>query len=73
MCKVPYYVFFFLDEHTLNKILVSLSTCDQNSKAFLIVLTILSDKVDTELIMKYLPNISDNLFQLMISNNSVSK
>lgn len=49
-----------------------LSVYDKNSKAFFIVLTILSDKVDSGSIIQYLPNIAENLLHLMSSNNSVS-
>lgn len=55
----------------LNDILKRLSVCDKNSKAFYIVLTILSDKVDCKTIIKYLPNIAERLLQLMRINNSV--
>lgn len=49
-----------------------LSLCDQNSKAFFIVLTLLSNKVNVLLIIRYLPNIADILLHLMSYNNSVS-
>lgn len=55
----------------LNEILECLSACDKNSKAFYIVLTILSDKIDSGLIIKYLPNIGERLLHLMRINNSV--
>lgn len=63
---------FISDECILNEILKCLSVCDKNCKAFVIVLTILSDKVDSRLIIKCLPEIAENLLQLMSSNNSVS-
>lgn len=61
-----------LDERVISYSLNCLSVSDINSKAFFIVLTILSDKVDTGSIIKYLPNISENLLHFMKSNNSVS-
>lgn len=66
------YCTLFLDEHLLNEILERLSVSDNNSKAFYIVLTILSVNVDSESIIKYIPNIAERLLKLMKINNSVN-
>ncbi|KAE9528149.1 hypothetical protein AGLY_012571 [Aphis glycines] len=58
------------DEHILDYVLHRLSTCDINSKAFFVVLSIISDKVDSRSIIKYLPSICETLIDLMTSNNS---
>lgn len=67
------FFFFCLDNYILNEILERLSVCDINSKAFFIILTILSDKVHFKSVIKTLPKIVDILIQLMNTNNSVSK
>lgn len=67
-----FYFILLLDEHILDYVLHRLSTCDKNSKAFFVVLSIISDKVDSRSIIKYLPSICETLIDLMTSNNSVS-
>ncbi|XP_050527383.1 thyroid adenoma-associated protein homolog isoform X2 [Daktulosphaira vitifoliae] len=58
------------DEYVLEKILCSLSACNRNSKAFIVVLTLLADKKISEDIIKYLPCVSNELLSLMSSSNS---
>ncbi|VVC29565.1 Armadillo-type fold,Domain of unknown function DUF2428, death-receptor-like,Armadillo-like helical [Cinara cedri] len=60
------------DENVFIKVLERLSLSDQNSKGFFIVLTLLSNQVDSRLVIKYLPNIADTLLHLMCSNNSAT-
>ncbi|XP_050441276.1 thyroid adenoma-associated protein homolog isoform X2 [Adelges cooleyi] len=57
------------DEYLLNKVLQRVSESNRNSKAFIVVLALLVNKMNSEKIIESLPNISENL--LVLTNTSV--